>query len=81
MNTFTIISMIISIISIVVLSIYVLISKRTHYKTVGTIHVDLSREDKDICLFTLDMPLNEIAQERYVIIRVDGESNLREWTK
>ena len=69
----------ICVISIVVLLI--IVKRKPNYKVVGTMHIDVSREDKDICLFTLDMPLDDIQKERYVLLRVDGASNLKEWTK
>ena len=69
----------ICVIAIVVLLI--IVKRKPNYEVVGTMHIDVSREDKDICLFTLDMPLEDIQKERYVLLRVDGASNLKEWTK
>ena len=81
MNVFTIVSLAIAVISIIVMFTVIFVTKRRTYKMAGTMHVDMSREDKDICLFTLDMPLGDIAKEHYILMRVDGSSNLKEWPK
>lgn len=57
----------------------VFVKRNQKYKLVGTMRIDMKRSDKDICLFTLDYPLNDIAKEQYVLLRVDGTSNLKEW--
>ena len=67
--------------AVAIIVLLFIIKRKPDYKIVGTMHIDTSRDDKDICLFTLDMPLEDIQKERYVIIRIDGASNLKEWTK
>lgn len=61
--------------------VLVLIKAKQNYKTAGTMYIDMNRDDKDICRFVLGMPLNEIAQEKYVIVVVKGTLNLKEWPK
>ncbi len=80
MTSGMLITILISSACIISLFIFV-ISRKPNYKKVGTMHIDMSRNDKDICLFTLDLPLNDIAKEEFVILRVDGTPNLKEWTK
>ena len=65
----------------VIVIFLILVKKKQKYEVAGTMHIDTSRNDKDICLFTLDMPLEDIQKEQYVLIRIDGESNLKEWSK
>ena len=81
MTAVTIIAIVIASLSVISLFIFAIVNKKTNYKRVGTMHIDMNRADKDICLFTLDLPLNDIAKEDYVILRVDGAPNLQEWTK
>lgn len=81
MSVFEIMSLVITVISISLMLVVIFVSRRRNFKTVGTMHIDMNREDKDICLFTLDMPLDDIAKEHYVIMRVNGSSNLKEWAK
>ena len=81
MNIFEIISIVIAVISIALMFIVIFIAKRRNFKTAGTMYIDMNRDDKDICRFVLGMPLNEIAQEKYVIVVVKGTLNLKEWPK
>lgn len=59
----------------------VFIKRNQKFKVVGTMHIDMSREDKDICLFTLDMPLSDIQKNRYVLMKIDSNSVLKDWDK
>lgn len=59
----------------------VFVKRNQHYKVAGTMHIDMSRSDKDICLFSLDMTLDEIKDQRYVLMRIDSAANLKEWDK
>ena len=58
--------------------ITIIVSKKK-YKIGGTMHIDTSREDKDICLFTLNVPLEDLKKEHYILIKIDSESNLKSW--
>ena len=67
-------------ICIIAMFIFAIFIKRNQrYKIGGTMHIDLSRNDKDICLFTLDMPLNELQKEKAILIKIDSGSNLKSW--
>ena len=79
MNIFEIISLAIAVISIVLMVTVIFITKHRNFKTAGTMYIDMNRDDKDICRFVLGMSLNEIAQEKYVIVVVKGTPNLKEW--
>ena len=81
MTSGMLITILISVACIISLFIFLIIRRKPNYKKVGTMHIDMSRNDKDICLFTLDLPLNDIVKEEFVILRVDGTPNLKEWTK
>ena len=82
MFKFPIYMVIIPIIIFAVIVIFlILIKKKQKYEVAGTMHIDTSRDNKDICLFTLDMPLEDIQKKQYVLLRVDGASNLKEWQK
>ena len=75
-------SIVVAVICIVAMIIFAIFVKRNqHYKVGGTMHIDTSRDDKDICLFTLEMPIEEIKKERVILIRIDSGSTLREWDR
>lgn len=78
--TIPIYAIVIAVVCFIAIVIFLIFAKRTqHYTIAGTIHIDMSRTDKDICLFTLDMPLDEIKDHKAVLIRVDGGASLKEW--
>lgn len=80
--TIPIYAIVIAAICFIAIIIFLIFVKRNqHYTIAGTIHIDMSRTDKDICLFTLDMPLDEIKEHRAVLIRVDNGAVLKEWEK
>ena len=76
---FSIVVAVICVIAMVIFGIF--IKRNQHYKVGGTMHIDMSRPDKDICLFTLHLPLEEIEKEKYVLMKIDSGSNLKEWEK
>lgn len=57
----------------------IFIRKSQKYKVAGTMYVDTSRSNKDVCRFVLEMPLSDIEHEKAVLVRIDGFTNLREW--
>ena len=53
-----------------------------HYRygtVAGTLHIDNDREDKVICLFTLDIPIDSVAKKKYVMMKIDPKSHLKSW--
>ena len=75
-------SIIIAVVCLIAMFIFAIFIKRNqHYKIGGTMHIDTSRDEKDICLFTLEMPIEDIKKERVILIRVDADSRLKEWER
>lgn len=72
---------IVAICLIAMVAFLIFAKRQLKFKLVGTMHIDMNREDKDICLFTLDIPLESISKEQYVLLKVDGKSGLKEWIK
>ena len=64
---------------LIIIAVVLFISRKKSYKLVGTMNIDLNRDDKEICLFTLSMPLVDIQKEQYVLLKVNGNSKLKEW--
>lgn len=80
--TIPVYTIVIAAICFIAMVAFLIFAKRQQkFKLVGTMHIDMNREDKDICLFTLDIPLESISKEQYVLLKVDGKSGLKEWIK
>ena len=45
----------------------------------GTLHIDSSRDDKFVCLFTLELPIETIQKKKKIVVKIDANSNLKEW--
>lgn len=73
-------SIIVAAVCLVAMVIFAIFIKRNqHYKVGGTMHIDTSRDEKDILLFTLEMPIEDIKKERAVLVRIHCDTKLQEW--
>lgn len=63
---------------IVYMSIRSIITHVKYRTTAGTLHID-NGEDKVICLFTLDIPIDSLAKKKYVMMKIDSKSHLKSW--
>ena len=79
MNTYIVCSIIFAICAIAIAVSVLVVNHNKTYKTAGTLHIDLSKDAKEICLLALDLPLVELVNEKVVYLKIDDKAKLRSW--